>query len=87
MNFSDLAGFVSFVGELPAIVERADKQRLGVILDALIVEHPQLWEECVFCSKMDSPRTALNYLTAKSVYLGCIRNIPNVESIIQLLMD
>lgn len=87
MTLSELNGLLKLWNELPAIVQRADKERLSVLLPEFKRSHPQLWEEIVFCSKMESPPLVLAYLTERFPALVMLRTIPNVESIIQFLMD
>lgn len=87
MNLSQFAKFGQFLNELPAIAERADRERAGVYLDALVKEFPEIWEELVFCSKMDSPQTVIAYLSQRNAYFVFLRQVPNVNGVIQFLMD
>ena len=87
MNLSQLAKFGQFLSELPTIAERADRERAGVYLDALVKEFPEFWEELVFCSKMDSPQTVIAYLSQRSMYFGFLRQVPNVNNVIQFSDD
>lgn len=82
-----LTKFMSFIGELPEIAKRADTERAGVILDAIIEDNPDFWTELVFCSRMDSPQTVLAYLVERFPYLAFLKTVPNVEPTITFLMD
>lgn len=88
MNFFNNAlNLMAFLYELPEIARRADRERLTVLLPAFQQQFPDLWEELVYCSQMESPSLVLAYLVVRDQRLTFLKSVPNVEPTIQFLMN
>lgn len=88
MNFFNNAlNLMAFLYELPEIARRADRERLTVLLPAFEQQFPDIWEELVYCSQMESPSLVLSYLVVRDQRLTFLKSVPNVEPTIQFLMD
>jgi len=81
---TDLWGFVR---ELQSIYERADNERLSVWLPEIKSEFPELYEEVLFCATMPNPTIVKRYLMARDPRFVALQLVPNVDRIIQFLMD
>lgn len=87
MNFlGGMLDLIAFLHELPAIAERADRERLSVLLPAFKQSFPDLWDELVYCSQMESPTTVIAYLGERDQRLKFLKSVPNVEPTVQFLM-
>jgi hypothetical protein len=84
--FGKTLDLLAFLNELPAIAQRADTERLSVLLPAFRDQFPVLWEDIVYCANMDSPALVLTYLCERDSRLVFLRKVPNIESIIEFLM-
>lgn len=78
---------LAFLYELPKIAERADRERLTALLPAFKQQFPNIWEELVYCSQMQSPSLVLAYLAERDQRLTFLKSVPNVEPTIQFLME
>jgi hypothetical protein len=85
--FGNALNLLAFLNELPSIAQRADNERLSVMLPAFKAEFPQLWEDIVYCAQMDSPALVIAYLCERDTRLGFLKQVPNVEPTIQFLMN
>lgn len=87
MNFlGGMLDLMAFLHELPKIAQEADRERLSVLLPAFKQNFPDLWQELVYCSKMDSPTTVIAYLGERDKRLVFLKSVPNVEPTVQFLM-
>lgn len=85
--FSNALNLMSFLSELPKVAERADTERLMVLLPAFKRDFPDLWEELVYCSKMKSPSLVVSYLVTRDQRLVFLKSVPNIEQVVQFLMN
>lgn len=86
MAFGKTLDLLAFLNELPAIAQRADTERLSVLLPEFKSEFPALWEDIVYCANMESPTMVLAYLRERDNRLAFLEKVPNIESIIEFLM-
>lgn len=84
--FGKTLNLLAFLNELPAIAQRADTERLSVLLPEFKTEFPALWEDIVYCANMDSPALVLAYLCERDSRLVFLQKVPNIKSIIEFLM-
>ena len=84
--FGKTLNLLDFLNELPVIAQRADTERLSVLLPAFKAEFPALWEDIVYCAHMDRPALVLAYLRERDSRLTFLEKVPNIESIIEFLM-
>ena len=85
--FNNALNLMAFLHELPTIAERADRERLTVLLPAFQKQFPDIWGELVYCSQMPSPSLVLAYLAERDQRLTFLKSVPNVEPTIQFLME
>jgi len=86
-GFNKMLDLLAFLNELPSIAQRADTERLSVMLPEFKAEFPQLWEEILYCSTMESPSLVIAFLCERNPALVFLKKVPNVEPTIQFLMD
>jgi hypothetical protein len=59
--------------ELPAIAERADRERLSALWPLFEKEYPDLAAEFRYCATMEDSQTVLQYLNTRIPMIGLVR--------------
>src|SRR5215468_6215533 len=76
-----LAGFIA---ELRDIADRADRERLSVLVDQLKIEYPEIYKETLEILEV-SPSEALAHLVKRWPVLNAIKFFPNHLTLISMI--